>query len=117
MISLGGGRGSMRGGLEASEVWTPAIVKCVATRGEGTTELLAALDRHRAWVQGTAAGRQRRRERLAQEVKEALREALIEAAVHDLRHALDAALAEVDARTVDPYTATERLVESFRSRR
>jgi LAO/AO transport system kinase len=104
-------------GVVPAERWTPPIVKCVATRGEGMGELLAALDRHRAWVEGTEAGRARRRARLTEEVREALREALIEAAVHDVGEQMDAAVREVEARAVDPYTATERLVEVFRSGR
>ena len=96
--------------------WTPPIVKCVATRGEGIAELVTALDGHRAWVEGTEAGRARREARLREEVREALREALIEAAAHDLGPRLDEAVHEVEARTVDPYTATERLVAAFRAR-
>ena len=95
--------------------WTPPVIKCVATRGEGTAALLEALERHRAWVETSEEGRERRRARLAEEVREALREALIDAAVHDLRAELDAAVAAVDARAVDPYTATERLVRRFRA--
>jgi LAO/AO transport system kinase len=101
----------------AGERWTPPIVKCVATRGEGIAELLAALDGHRAWIEGTAAGRARRAQRMGEEVREALREALIEAAVHDLGDQLDEAVQNVDARAVDPYTATEALVAAFRARR
>jgi LAO/AO transport system kinase len=96
--------------------WTPPIVKCVATRGEGTGELVEALDRHRAWVEGTEAGRARRLERMTEEVRESLRESLIDAAVHDLGSRIDAAVVDVDARTVDPYTATEQLVAAFRAR-
>jgi len=99
-----------------AERWTPPIVKCVSTRGEGIAELVAALDRHRAWAEGTEAGRARRAERLSEEVRETLREALIEAAVHDLGSQVDEAVRAVDARAVDPYTATERLVAAFRSR-
>jgi LAO/AO transport system kinase len=98
------------------ESWTPPIVKCVATRGEGMAELLAALDAHRAWIEGTAAGRARRARRMGEEVREALREALIEAAVHDLGGPLDEAVRQVDAREVDPYTAIEGLVAAFRAR-
>jgi LAO/AO transport system kinase len=94
--------------------WTPPIHKCVATRGEGIGELLASLERHRAWVTDAEAGRERRRARLVEEVRESLREALIDAATTALASELDAAAAAVDARTVDPYTATERLVEHFR---
>jgi LAO/AO transport system kinase len=105
------------GGDVAGELWTPAIVKCVATRGDGIEPLTAALERHRAWVEGTEAGRSRRRTRLADEVRESLREALIDAATHDLGSRIEAAVRDVDARTVDPYTATERLVDAFRTGR
>jgi LAO/AO transport system kinase len=100
----------------SGERWTPPIVKCVATRAEGVDAVAAALERHRAWVESTEAGRARRRARLAEEMRDALREALIEAAVDDLRDAIEAAVREVEARSVDPYTATERLVEEFRKR-
>jgi LAO/AO transport system kinase len=98
------------------ERWSPPIVKCVATRGEGMGDLVKALDAHRAWVEGTAAGRARRELRMGEEVREALREALIDAAVHDLGPRIDAAVRAVDARSVDPYSATEALVAAFRAR-
>ena len=96
--------------------WTPPIVKCVATQGDGVDALAAALDRHRSWLQGTAVGQARWRDRLAREVRESLREALIEAAVQELGTRLDEIAAQVQSRSVDPYTAIEELVESFRRR-
>jgi LAO/AO transport system kinase len=104
------------GAKDARDVWTPPIVKCTATRGDGIEALVAALDGHRAWVDGTEAGRARRKARLTEEVRDALREVLIDAATHDLGPQIDAAVREVDARAIDPYTATERLVEAFRAR-
>jgi GTPase len=101
---------------EGASGWTTPIVKCVATRGEGTSALMAALDEHRAWVDGTQAGRDRRRSRLAEEVRDSLREALIDAAVTDLAATIDAAVQEVATRVIDPYTATEHLVKAFRER-
>lgn len=99
-----------------NERWTPPIVRCVATRGEGTAELVAAVALHRAWLDGTSSGRERRRARLAEEVRESLREALIEAATSDLGASLDEAVRDVEERRIDPYTATERLIERFRGR-
>jgi LAO/AO transport system kinase len=96
--------------------WTPPIVKCVATKGEGIAGVVAALDRHRAWLEGTDAGKARRRQRLAEEVRDALREALIDAATHDLGASLDEAARAVEERAIDPYTAIERLVDAFRRR-
>lgn len=94
--------------------WTPPIVKCVATRGEGIASLAEAVGRHRAWVEGTDRGRARRRLRLAEELRDALREALIDAASAELRTNIDEAVRAVDARELDPYTATERLIAEFR---
>jgi LAO/AO transport system kinase len=107
------GRASVRPPSTNAERWTPPIVKCVATSGEGIAELVAALDAHRAWGAGTDAGRARKRSRLAQEVREALRGALIEAAVRELAGGIDDAAREVEAHSVDPYTAIERLVDEF----
>jgi LAO/AO transport system kinase len=97
-------------------LFTPPIVKCVASRGEGVADLVAALDRHHAWETGTEAGRARRRARLGEEVREMLREALIDEAVKDLGPRIDAVLGDVEAHALDPYTATERLVANFRAR-
>jgi LAO/AO transport system kinase len=100
----------------ASGVWTAPIVRTVATRGDGTGELVDALEKHRAWLEGTDTGRERRRARLGDEMREALREALIDAATHDLRASIEQAVQDVDARRIDPYSAIERLVGAFRAR-
>lgn len=99
----------------APELWTPPIQKCIATRGEGIQELVLALERHHVWVGSTEAGRERRRVRLGEEVREALRETLIDAATTSLAKELDEAVAAVEARSLDPYTATERLLLRFRA--
>jgi len=96
--------------------WTPPIVKCVATKNEGIAELVAALERHRAFGEETDEGRARRHLRLSEEVRESLRETLIEAATHDLHAEIERTVADVEARTLDPYTATERLLKAFRGR-
>lgn len=95
-------------------IWTPPILKCVATRNEGVAEVLAGLERHRAWIEDTDSGRARRKLRLREEVRESLRESLIDAATTSLAGALDEAADAVDARKVDPYTATEDLLRRFR---
>jgi LAO/AO transport system kinase len=114
-VVAGAGEGSGAAGTH-EELWTPPITKCIATKGEGVAELVDALDRHRAWLDGTETGRQRRRLRLAEELREALRETLIEAATHALGAALDKAVDDVAAKTIDPYTATEQLLAAFRAR-
>ena len=116
----GSADGFVKGGQRRAPARTsaglPPILKCIATRGEGVAELVAALERHRAWVEGTTSGQARRRARLAEQLRESLRESLIDAAVHDLGPRIDEAVHAVDTRKVDPYTATEQLVAAFRAR-
>ena len=96
------------------ERWTPPILKCVATRGEGIDEVVKGLAAHRRWVLETESGRARTQIRLAEEVREGLREALIEAAVEALGEKIDLAVRAVGAKETDPYAATERLIADFR---
>lgn len=95
------------------ELWTPPIVKCVATRNERIDEVVAALDRHKVWIDSTETGRARRHQRLSEELREALRETLIDAATSALGADIESAVAAVEARTTDPYTATEQLLARF----
>jgi LAO/AO transport system kinase len=102
------------GGPTADERWQPPIVKCVATRDQGTTELVAAIERHRVWSESTEAGAIRRRERVAEELRGELREAFIDRAMAELAPDIDTALERIMARTLDPYRATEQLLALFR---
>jgi LAO/AO transport system kinase len=104
------------GGGEGGK-WTPPIVKCVASRGDGVDAVVSALEQHRAWVQTTEAGQARRHERLREELREALREALIDAAIGDLGAGVETAVRDVESRRMDPYTAVEELVKAFRGDR
>jgi LAO/AO transport system kinase len=96
--------------------WVPPIVRCVSTRGDGIAELVKATERHRQWLEGTDAGKARRHQRLGEELREGLREALIREATRALGDDVDEAVRGVEAREVDPYTATERLIAAFRAR-
>jgi LAO/AO transport system kinase len=98
------------------KTWTPPIVRCVSTEGKGIAELVAATERHRTWLETTERGKEQRRQRLAEELREGLREALIHEAMRALGPELDIAVEGVLKKEVDPYTATERLIEAFRAR-
>jgi LAO/AO transport system kinase len=130
MIALGGevtragahSRGHAAGHLDvakqevrhAESTWLPAITRTVATRDEGTVELVTHLERHRTWLMESEPGAERRAVRLAEAMRTQLREALIDAAVGALGAELDAAVAAVARRELDPYTAAERMVSEFR---
>jgi LAO/AO transport system kinase len=133
MIALGGevrsagvhSRGHAPGALDlAQEVvahgedrWVPLIARTVATRNEGLADLLGKLERHHAWLFGTAGGAERREARLRDSMYSQLRDALIDAALGSLGAELGEAVQAVATRATDPYTAAEKLVEAFRSQR
>ncbi|HEY6748425.1 MAG TPA: methylmalonyl Co-A mutase-associated GTPase MeaB [Mycobacteriales bacterium] len=107
MLGLGG-RHSEPG------AWRPPIVSTVAARGEGVGDLLAALDKHAAWLASSGEGERRRRARAAAEI-EAIAVAALRARIGDLHgsDALDSLAAEVVAGTRDPYAAADDLVATL----
>ena len=52
----------------APAVWTPPVLRLVATKEEGIDDLLAALDRHFAYLEQSGTLRARRRERMRERV-------------------------------------------------
>ncbi len=93
--------------------WRPSVVKTVAAREEGIDDLVAALDKHREWLERTGALRERRLRRAADEV-EAIAMVVLRERMGDLRQGtgLDALAADVvDGRT-DPYAAADTLVDA-----
>ncbi|MFD0414356.1 MULTISPECIES: methylmalonyl Co-A mutase-associated GTPase MeaB [unclassified Streptomyces] len=96
--------------------WRPPIVKTVAARGEGTDELVEALEKHRAWMEERGVLASRRATRAAGEVEAiavtALRERIAD--LHgDVR--LGALAERIVAGELDPYAAADSLVEGLTS--
>jgi LAO/AO transport system kinase len=91
--------------------WQPPVVKTVAAKGEGVEEVLAALEKHRAWL--TESGRldARRRGRAADEI-EAIAVTTLRERIGDLRDGslLDQLAGRVVAGETDPYSAADELV-------
>ena len=103
MLSLGERR-------EAGD-WRAPVVKCVASRGEGIADVLAALDKHRSWLGEGGRLEDRRRRRAADEV-EAIALTALRQRMGDLRQGrgLDELAAQVVSGELDPYAAADRLV-------
>jgi LAO/AO transport system ATPase len=107
MLSLGGRH------AEAG-AWRPPIVKTVAARGEGVDDLLAALEKHRAWMDEHGELDRRRRIRAAAEIEAiALGTVKLRFAQVLGSAALDAAAGRVVEGDTDPYTAADELVATL----
>ena len=91
--------------------WRPPIVKTVASRDEGLDDVMAALDKHRGWLEETGRLRERRHRRAVDEVETIALTALRER-MGDLRRGrtLDELADRVVDRELDPYAAADALL-------
>ena len=95
------------------DTWLPPVVRVVATKSEGVTELLAAMDAHRARQEATGGLAERRSRRIEQRIR-----LLVEAAVRDRLFGLPDAAARLahlvaavrDGRTT-PYGAASHILD------
>jgi len=101
-------------GERAAGEWRPQVVRAVASRSEGIDDVVAAIDKHRAWLSESAELTKRRDARAAAEV-EAIALGALRARIGTLRNgtALTNLAARVAAGTLDPYAAADELLTSL----
>ncbi len=105
---------SLGGRHSDTGAWRPPIVKTSASRNEGIDDVIAAIAKHRDWMQRHGELEHHRKSRAATEI-EAIAVGEVRqrfAAVHGSA-ALDTAAARVVAGETDPYTAAEELIASL----
>ena len=96
---------------EESDGWQVQVFKTVAASGGGILEVIAEIERHRAWLLENGRLAARERLRMARSVEQIVQAELL----RRLRAALPAdslagLVEEVAARTLDPYAAAERIL-------
>ncbi len=93
--------------------WRPQVVRATAVRGEGIDDVVAAIEKHRAWLSSTGELQPRRERRAAVEV-EAIALGTLRARMGDLRDgtALPGLARRVADGTLDPYAAADELIKS-----
>jgi LAO/AO transport system kinase len=112
MLGLAGERAA--GDAGGAGRWTPPIVETVATTGEGVDDLWAAVHEHRRWAAASGEDEQRRTARSAAELRR-----IVVARLLDRVTALEAGagferlLDDVVAHRLDPWSATDRLLEEL----
>ena len=98
---------------EGAAGWPRPVVSTVAVRGEGIDDLVAALDAHRAWLDGSGSRAVRRRARAAAEI-EAIALDQVRSRIGDVRGAgaLPGLADRVVAGELDPYRAADALLDT-----
>jgi LAO/AO transport system kinase len=95
--------------------WAIPVLKTTANSGEGIAELVATLDRHRAWLEASGELSRRRQVRLAERVR-AVVERSLRARVWMSgggEAMLQEALPDLEAGRVSPYEVAARIVGSL----
>jgi LAO/AO transport system kinase len=96
------------------EFWRPSVLKTEASRNRGIEELVDEFDRHRGYLHSSGAIRRFLEEKYAKQFLEMLRERLFSDVYERIenngvyRRVLDGLL----AKSMDPYTAVEAIVNS-----
>jgi LAO/AO transport system kinase len=92
--------------------WTPPILRTIATAGEGAAEAVDAIRGHRAHLESSGELERRRAERVTAELRAILVARLLaRAGGTDGDQRLAARAGDVLARRVDPWSATDDLLE------
>lgn len=94
----------------------PPILRTVATRGEGTEELIEAIEAHLASPEAAARRASRQRERARGRLTEILGRTLVRRAIDEGvgRDGFDRTVERLSRREVDPYGAAEEVLEACR---
>ncbi len=95
--------------------WTPPIVKTVASTGTGTTELLAAIEKYRTYLEQDGRARARRIDNWRQRIAEMLRDALFQRVLAYYLSEGEATryAAEVAEHKRDPYSLVEKIIDNL----
>jgi LAO/AO transport system kinase len=96
------------------DMWSPPIVKTVATENKGLEELAAAVESYRDFQRGAEGGRARRASVARWRLLELLREQLLARALETegAGARLDALAAEVADKRRDPYSAVAEFIKA-----
>jgi len=92
--------------------WRPPICKTVATRGEGITALVEAIERHYLYLRESGAWEEKEKVRAGEEMEELLRQELMSRLLSRVdRRRIEELVGKVVRREIDPYTAVRELVQ------
>ncbi len=94
--------------------WRPPIVSTVASRGEGIDDLVAEIDKHREWLDGSGELDRRRLRRVRDEI-EAIAMTQLRQRFGDLHGdaRLDTLAQKVLAGELDPYSAADDVIAAL----
>ena len=92
--------------------WTPPVLSAIATKGEGIADIVAAVDRHFAYLERSGTLRSRRRERMRERVMDVVERKVSDRLWKDPRTRawLEEQLPSVEEGTATPFAVADQLL-------
>ena len=99
---------------EQAATWTPPVLRAVAAKDEGISELMESLDRHFGYLETSGALREKRRQRLMERVIDAVDRRMRLRLWKDgeANGWLEARIAGLESGATTPYTVADELLEA-----
>jgi LAO/AO transport system kinase len=99
-------------GDDGAEGWTPPVERTVAAKGEGVSDVVAALDRHFRYLEASGRLRERRRTRLRERVVETAEQRVRARLWSDAATTawLDGQLGALESGTATPFAVADALL-------
>lgn len=93
------------------QAWKPPIVKTIAIKGDGVSDLLEKIWKHKKYLE-SGVSISRYKAHVETELLDVLKQKIAQQLLDDLRQkgALDAMLKKIFAREVDPYSAADKII-------
>src|SRR2546421_435103 len=114
--ALGGMARATLVSIDASAAWRPPVVATSSLKSEGFEELVAALEKHKAFLEASEAGRARSR-KIAEFRMLKTAEDLLRIRFHERSAGLVRGMADrLVSREISPYAAGEQLIEAMGAR-
>src|SRR5689334_18015225 len=112
-LAMNPGRAAREAAQKDSVTWTPPVLPTVASKGEGISALVEAIDRHFGYLERSGALRERRRARLRARVVEVVEGKVRQRLWSDdaTNSWLDHRLAELEAGQTNPFAVADELLE------
>lgn len=100
--------------MNNSRQWSPPVLKTIAKSGEGTHELMEAIQEHRTWLSTSGEGDRKRKQRIGAYVKEIVQEKMARRLwqENNLMGELDRLLDDIMEGLTDPFSVAEEIMNA-----
>jgi LAO/AO transport system kinase len=101
--------------VKSPDSWTPPVLRAVAAKGEGITEIQNALEKHFAYLEDSGELRNRRRQRIVERVVEVAERRMHRRLWNDpaTMEWLEKRVDELESGAITPYTVADQLLGTY----